>query len=173
MPARKKVGFYAGSFDPVTNGHVDIIKSCLLVVDSLIIAVGAHPSKSPMLPAALRADLLTRICAFMPEKSRISVHTFDGLAVHAAREQGATILLRGIRDGTDLDYEMQLAAMNAQLNPHIPTIFIPASPATRFISSTNVRQIARMKGDISPFVPDAVGKATVAALTHSQDKKNV
>jgi len=115
----KKIALYPGSFDPFTNGHLDILLQGLAVADEIIIA----------------------------------------LVVDAAREAGATILLRGLRDGTDLDYEMQMAGMNGAMAADVQTVFLPSSPETRPITATLVRQIASMKGDVSSFVPDAVVEA--------------
>ena len=155
-----KIALYAGSFDPVTNGHLDVVRHAVRLADKLVIAIGVHPGKTPMFSPDERLAMLKETCApLIPDaKCEIAYITFDGLVVDAARTSGATFLIRGLRDGTDLDYEMQMAGMNQTMAPEIQSVFLPASPAVRPITATLVRQIAAMGGDISGFVP-----ATVAA----------
>ena len=150
------IGLYPGSFDPLTNGHVDVIQSALAVCERIVVAIGIHPSKKPMFSVAERIEMIEEEAARLGIGDAISVSTFDGLVVEAAREAGATLLIRGLRDGTDLDYEMQMAGMNGTLAPDVRTIFVPASPSVRHITATLVRQIASMGGDVSAFVPEAV-----------------
>lgn len=160
-----RTGFYAGSFDPVTFGHLDIIARAGRVVDKLVLGVGTHVEKHPMLAARDRVGLLELAIGPLAGKAhvKLSVTTFDGLAIDAARRAGAGILIRGLRDATDFDYEVQMGQMNGALAPDIETVFLAASPATRMISSSLVKQIARMGGDISPFVPrEAIAKITQA-----------
>jgi pantetheine-phosphate adenylyltransferase len=154
----KKIALYPGSFDPFTNGHLDILLQGLAVADEIIIAIGLHSSKAGMFTFEERKDLIGKV---VPSElaHRISVISFKNLVVDAAREAGATILLRGLRDGTDLDYEMQMAGMNGAMAADVQTVFLPSSPETRPITATLVRQIASMKGDVSSFVPDAVVEA--------------
>lgn len=156
-----RVGLYAGSFDPLTNGHVDIIKSASAVCDALVIAVGVHPGKTPLFSAEERTRLIESVCADLAPclSLTLSVCTFSGTAVDAARAAGASLLLRGVRDGTDLNDEMRMALMNAAMAPEIKTVFVPASPGVRHISATLVRQIALLGGDPSPFVPRSVAAA--------------
>jgi pantetheine-phosphate adenylyltransferase len=153
-----RTAFYPGSFDPVTNGHVDVIHNACRLVDRLVIGIGIHPGKAPLFCAEERASLLLESCgAFAAEaRTALEVVTFDDLAVSAARRAGAGLLIRGLRDGSDLDYEMQLAGMNATLAPAVQTVFLPASPMVRPITATLVRQIAAMGGDVSAFVPPPV-----------------
>jgi pantetheine-phosphate adenylyltransferase len=146
-----RTALYAGSFDPVTNGHLDVIRQACRLVDRLVIAIGVHPGKAPLFSAEERAALLTET-----EGAALEIVTFNDLAVSAARRSGATIFIRGLRDGTDLDYEMQLAGMNGAMAPEVQTVFLPASTQARPITATLVRQIAGMGGDVSPFVPAAV-----------------
>ncbi|MBP1850114.1 pantetheine-phosphate adenylyltransferase [Rhizobium halophytocola] len=150
--------FYPGSFDPLTNGHLDVLLQALNVADRLIVGIGTHPGKAPLFSYAERAELIRRsLAAALPERGGdIAVVAFDGLAVDAAREAGARLLVRGLRDGSDLDYEMQMAGMNQQLAPDIQTIFLPAGTASRPITATLVRQIASMGGDVRAFVPTVV-----------------
>ena len=153
------IAFYAGSFDPPTNGHLDVIRRSFAVADEIVIAIGTHPGKAPLFTADERKAMLNEVAGPIAMGKPMLVTTFDDLTVDAARRHGATVLIRGLRDGTDLDYEMQLAGMNGNLAPDIQTIFLPASPNVRPITATLVRQIASMGGDISSFVPEVVRKA--------------
>lgn len=155
---RPRVAFYPGSFDPVTNGHVDVLREACRLVDRLVVAIGVHPGKTPMFPAEERAAMIREIAAPIERETgaKVEVTTFADLTVTAAARAGATIMIRGLRDGTDLDYEMQLAGMNAAMAPDIQTVFLPASPSVRPITATLVRQIAAMGGDVAPFVPASV-----------------
>ena len=150
--------FYPGSFDPITNGHVDVLVQALNVAEKVIVAIGIHPGKAPLFSFEERAELIRRSLAeVLPAKTGdIAVVAFDNLVVDAARTHGATLLIRGLRDGTDLDYEMQLAGMNEAMAPEVHTVFLPASPMVRPITATLVRQIAGMGGDVSTFVPPLV-----------------
>ena len=153
--------FYPGSFDPITNGHVDVLVQALNVASKVIVAIGIHPGKTPLFSLEEKGELIRQSLAeVLPERaSDISVVSFDNLVVDAARTHGAALLIRGLRDGTDLDYEMQMAGMNRQMAPDIQTVFLPAGTASRPITATLVRQIAGMGGDVSAFVPAAVLKA--------------
>ncbi|MEC9369398.1 MAG: pantetheine-phosphate adenylyltransferase [Pseudomonadota bacterium] len=153
-------GFYPGSFDPVTNGHVDIITRAARLVDKLVIGIGVHHGKKPLFSADERVAMLKEIAAPIGKaaKAEIVLTTFDNLSVDAARKAGATMMIRGLRDGTDLDYEMQLAGMNGAMAEDIETVFLAASPEVRHVTATIVRQIASMGGDTSPFVPMSVQK---------------
>lgn len=153
-----RTALYAGSFDPVTNGHIDVIRQASRLADNLVLAVGVHPGKSPLFSAVDRLDMLEQTCRPIARKAgcKLSCITFADLVVTAARKVGATILVRGLRDATDFDYEMQMAGMNAEMAPRLQTVFLPASPSVRPITATLVRQIAGMGGDISDFVPASV-----------------
>jgi pantetheine-phosphate adenylyltransferase len=161
-----RIALYTGSFDPLTNGHVDVIRGAAALCDELVIAIGAHPGKTPLFSADQRATLIREVCSAMlaDQGCKLTVNTFSGLAVAAAREAGAHILLRGLRDGSDLDYEMQMAGMNGAMAPEIRTVFLAAAPSTRHITATLVRQIAAMGGDVSSFVPAPVATALAAAF---------
>ncbi len=151
---------YTGTFDPLTNGHADVIRQASRLCGKLVVAIGVHPGKQPMFEAAQRADPIRASAASLMETGcRLEVVTFDGLAVNAARQHGATIMVRGLRDGTDFDYEMQMAGMNGAMAPDVTTVFLPASPQLRHITGTLVRQIASMGGDVSGFVPAPVAQA--------------
>ena len=153
-----RTAFYPGSFDPPTNGHLDVLRGALAIADRVVVGIGRHPSKPGFLAFASRVDVLREIAG--ADADRVEVVAFSGLVVDAAREHGATLLVRGLRDGTDLDYEMQMSGMNGAMAPGLRTVFLPADPATRHITATLVRQIHDMGGDVSPFVP----AATLAAL---------
>jgi pantetheine-phosphate adenylyltransferase len=155
-----RIAFYPGTFDPVTNGHVDLLRQAVAVADKVVVAIGINPAKSPMFTLAERQKMIAAMIKTLPTKdaSRVASTTFEGLAVEAARKAGATMIVRGLRDANDFDYEMQMAGTNAVLAPELTTIFLPASPAVRHITATLVRQIAGLNGDIAPFVPAAVAK---------------
>ena len=164
-----RIGLYTGSFDPLTNGHVDVIRNAAALCDKLIIGIGVHPGKTPLFSAEERASLITKSCRTLveAEQCQLEVQTFSGLAVEAARAAGAVMMVRGLRDGTDLDYEMQMAGMNGVLAPGIRTVFLSASPNVRYITATLVRQIAAMGGDISTFVPEPVKTALAAKFARN------
>ncbi|GLK84469.1 pantetheine-phosphate adenylyltransferase [Ancylobacter defluvii] len=153
-----RTAFYPGSFDPPTNGHVEVARATARMVDRLVIGIGVHPGKAPLFTAEERLEMLTDI--FEPiarsEGAAFECITFADLVVEAAHRHGARLLVRGLRDGTDLDYEMQMAGMNAVLRPEVQTVFLPASAGSRPITATLVRQIAGMGGDVSSFVPALV-----------------
>jgi len=153
-----RVGFYPGSFDPVTNGHIDIIARAARLVDRLVIAVGVHHGKPPLFDAKDRVAILEQQVKPLAAEAGIdiSVSTFDNLTVDAAREAGAGVIIRGLRDSGDFDYEMQMAGMNGAMAPDIETIFLAAAPEVRHVAGTFVRQIAAMGGDVTPFVPKPV-----------------
>lgn len=152
-----RTGFYSGSFDPVTNGHVDIISRSANLVSELVLGVGVHHGKSGFLSPDQRMQLLRDVCEPVTRDTglRIRVESFDTLAVDAARACGASVIIRGLRDASDFDYEVQMGQMNAQMAPDVETVFLAASPSTRMIASSLVKQIAHMGGDISGFVPPA------------------
>lgn len=162
------VGFYPGSFDPVTNGHVDIISRAARMFDKLVLAVGIHHGKTPLLSVDIRLELMEEVCVPLGADANceIKITTFDNLAVEAALMNGATVMVRGLRDASDFDYEVQMAQMNAGLSRDVDTVFFAASANTRMIASSLVKQIARMGGDISPFVPDLARRRIEAALQH-------
>ena len=152
------IALYTGSFDPVTNGHVDVVRHAAKLAGRLVIAVGVHPGKAPLFSAEDRLAMLEETCGVMVREAgcEFACITFDDLAVSTARRVGATIIVRGLRDGSDLDYEMQMAGMNAAMAPEVQTVCLPASPAVRPITATLVRQIAGMGGDVSAFVPAVI-----------------
>jgi pantetheine-phosphate adenylyltransferase len=159
-----RTGIYPGSFDPVTNGHIDIITRAAAILDTLVVAVGVHHGKKPFFPADERIAMLKEQVEPIAARTgtEIVVRTFDNLTVEAAADVGATVMIRGLRDASDLDYEMQLAGMNREMAPGIETVFLAASPNVRHIAGTLVRQIASMGGDPGPFVPGPVAAALKA-----------
>ncbi|MBP0440823.1 pantetheine-phosphate adenylyltransferase [Tianweitania sediminis] len=156
-----RVAIYAGSFDPLTNGHLDALTGSLSFADKILVAIGKQASKTPLFSFEERVELIKSAArdAVGPDADRLEVISFEGLVVRVAIERGATIMIRGLRDGTDLNYEMQMAGMNRTMAPGLQTVFLPASPAVRMITATLVRQIATMGGDITPFVPAVVATA--------------
>jgi pantetheine-phosphate adenylyltransferase len=159
-----RIAFYPGSFDPVTNGHLDVVRGAVGLADRLVIAIGTHASKTPLFSVEDRQAMITDVCAPLAKAAgcELAVTTFGGLVVDAARAAGATCIIRGIRDGTDFDYEMQMAGMNGTMAPQVQTVFLPATPATRAITATLVRQIAGMGGDVSAFVPPQIAARLAA-----------
>jgi pantetheine-phosphate adenylyltransferase len=151
----QRIALYAGSFDPVTNGHVDVVRQAAQLADRLVLAVGIHPGKAPLFTADERLDMLRETCAPVAREANCELDaiTFSDLVVQCARRVKAMMLIRGLRDATDFDYEMQMAGMNQSMAPEVQTVYLPASPAVRPITATLVRQIAGMGGDVSPFVP--------------------
>jgi pantetheine-phosphate adenylyltransferase len=156
-----RIGLYPGSFDPVTFGHVDIVRRAGKLVDRLVIAVGTHHDKHPLFSADERVALARAVLEPVAGEIglALTVATYDTLTVTAAREARASIVIRGLRDAADFDYEMQMAGMNATLAPDIETVFLASSPGTRHVAASLVRQIAAMGGDVSAFVPDIVAAA--------------
>lgn len=153
-----RIALYPGSFDPLTNGHIDIISRACRIADRLVVAVGAHHEKRAFLSADVRKALIEEEVRKIADNIEVAV--FTGLVVEAARDNGASLLVRGLRNGTDFDYEMQMAGMNQAMAPEVETVFLAAAPSINYLSSSLVRQIAGMGGDISSFVPGHIA-ATV------------
>jgi pantetheine-phosphate adenylyltransferase len=154
----RRIALFGGSFDPITLGHLDIVRQAAQLADRLVLAIGVHPGKTPLFTADERLKMLEEICAPVAREAgcEFACTTFADLVVAAAQRAGATVLVRGVRDATDFDYEMQMAGMNAAMAPDLQTVFLPASPSVRPITATLVRQIAAMGGDVSSFVPAQV-----------------
>jgi pantetheine-phosphate adenylyltransferase len=153
-----RTALYAGSFDPVTNGHLDVVRQAARLADKLVLAIGIHPGKTPMFAADERLAMLEETCGPVASRANCKLEfvTFDDLVVSAAQRAGASLLIRGLRHGTDFDYEMQMSGMNGIMAPGVQTVFLPASPEVRHITATLVRQIAAMGGDVAAFVPAPV-----------------
>lgn len=156
-----RTAIYAGSFDPMTRGHEDLIRRTLGFVDRLIVAVAQNSSKQPLFTTDERVDLMRR--AIGPE-SRIEVKNFTGLLVDFAREEGASLLIRGLRAVSDFEYEYQMALMNRHLSPGLETIFMVPSIDTTYISASLVREVARLGGDVSTLVHPIVAEAMRAKI---------
>jgi pantetheine-phosphate adenylyltransferase len=151
-----RIAIYAGTFDPVTKGHTDIIRRALRVVDKLVVGVALDTGKSPLFDLETRSRLVSEEVVRMGVESAVSVVPFQGLLVNFAREHGATLLIRGLRAVSDYEYEFQMANINNKLASEVETIFLTASESTHFISSRFVKQIAKLGGDVSPFVSESV-----------------
>lgn len=161
-----RIALYPGSFDPVSNGHLDVVRQAVGLCDKLIVAIGIHPGKKPLFSTEERLAMVREVFEPVAAKAgcAFDATTYDGLTVTSAAQHGAGIMIRGLRDGTDLDYEMQIAGMNETMAPGVQTVFVPASVAVRPITATLVRQIAAMGGDVSAFVPPSVADSLKAKL---------
>ncbi len=161
-----RIAIYPGSFDPVTNGHLDVVSHGVHLCDKLIVSIGIHSAKKALFTTEERLKMVREVFEPVAKKAGclFDCSTYDNLTVSAARAAGATIMIRGLRDGSDLDYEMRLAGMNETMAPDIHTVFTPASVAVRPIAATLIRQIAAMGGDVTPFVPASVVKRLKAKL---------
>ncbi len=159
-----RIAFYSGSFDPMTNGHLDVMTHAAALCDRLVVGVGAHPSKTALFTVEERLGMIREAAetALARENCTLEVVAFAGLAIEAAKAAGARIIVRGLRDSTDFDYEMQMAGMNGAMAPELHTVFLPASSPVRPITATLVRQIAQMGGEVAPFAPAHVVKALMA-----------
>ena len=153
MTSRERIGVYPGTFDPLTLGHLDIIRRGAHLVDRLVIGVTTNPSKSAMFSVAERMTMVSREIANMPS---VSVVEFDSLLMDFAEREGASLILRGLRAVADFEYEYQMAGMNQQLNDRIETVFLMADVSLQPIASRLVKEIARYGGSIDKFVPAAV-----------------
>ncbi len=156
---KQRIAIYPGTFDPITKGHMDIIRRALSVCDKLIIAVADDIPKTPIFAADKRAEMVQTDLEHMGlGKQAVMAMPFSGLLVDFAKEQGATILIRGLRAVSDFEYEFQLANMNLRLSPDIQTVFLPASDTHQFLASSMVKEIARLGGDVSEFVSKNVAE---------------
>ena len=154
-----KSAIFAGTFDPVTNGHVDLVDRAAPLFERLVVGVAESPGKKPALPMSLRVELAREALA---GHSNVEVRGFNGLLAHFVRDLGGGVLLRGLRAVSDFEYEFQLASMNRHLIPDVETLFLTPAEQYGFISSSLVREISRLGGDVSGFVPPAVAKALQA-----------
>ena len=161
MAAHDRVGVYPGTFDPLTLGHLDIIRRGAHLVDRLVIGVTTNPSKSPMFTVAERLAMVERETADIPN---VTVVEFDSLLMDFATREGASLILRGLRAVADFEYEYQMAGMNQQLNDDIETVFLMADVSLQPIASRLVKEIARYGGAIDKFVPPAIAADVAAKL---------
>ena len=169
MTALQRVGVYPGTFDPLTLGHLDIIRRGANLVDRLVIGVTTNPAKSPMFSVAERLTMVEREIADLPS---VSVVDFDSLLMEFAEREGASLILRGLRAVADFEYEYQMAGMNQQLNDRIETVFLMADVSLQPIASRLVKEIARYGGVIDKFVPPAVAADVAQRLKRKQEHKN-
>jgi pantetheine-phosphate adenylyltransferase len=163
----QRIGVYPGTFDPVTNGHLDIIQRATRVVDHLIVGVARNAGKGPLFSTDERVEMVRDdVSQLNTNGTRIEVRAFDSLLMHFASEVGASVIIRGLRAVSDFEYEFQMAGMNARLNPRIETVFLMASDRHQFISSRFVKEIGRLGGDISHFVSKGVAARLSDRFAH-------
>jgi pantetheine-phosphate adenylyltransferase len=158
-PARAglyRIGLYPGTFDPLTNGHLDIIGRAAKMVDKLVIGVAINAEKGPLFSLDERVAMIEEACASRAAVTRIDVRPFDTLLVKFAAEVGAGVIIRGLRAVSDFEYEFQMVGMNQKLTQEIETVFLMADPTCQAIASRLVKEIARLEGDVSKFVPPEV-----------------
>ncbi len=161
----KIIAIYPGSFDPVTNGHLDLIERAVKIFDQLVVAVLLNPEKDPLFTVPERVEMLRQVTAHIP---RVQVDTFDGLLVDYARRHQARVLLRGIRAVSDYEYELQMALMNRQLEPEIETVFMLPAEAYSYLSSHLVREVGRLGGSLKDLVPPLVEERIRARVAGSR-----
>jgi pantetheine-phosphate adenylyltransferase len=157
--SKERIGVYPGTFDPITNGHTDVILRATKIVDRLIIGVARNIGKGPLFSTEERVEIVRDEIAHLadaPTRKRVEVRPFDNLLMHFAMEVGASVIVRGLRAVSDFEYEIQMAGMNNRLNPNIETVFLMANDRFQFISSRLVKEIGQLGGDISPFVSPRV-----------------
>jgi pantetheine-phosphate adenylyltransferase len=153
---------YAGSFDPITYGHLDLIERASKLFASVIIAIGRHPTKKSLFSFAERVDLLREVTQGM---QNVRIESFEGLLIHYCERVGARVIVRGLRAATDFEYELQIAHANADMAPNIDTIFLPTRTNYGFVSASLVREIASHGGDVSHYVPPPVCVALKAKFS--------
>ena len=167
------VGVYPGTFDPVTNGHLDIITRATRIVDRLIVAIAANPGKVPMFSLQERVEMMQEQVALLRngDGSRIEVRPFDELLMHFVEKLGATTIVRGLRAVSDFEYEFQRALLIKRIDPEIETVFMMTSAEYSFLSSSGVRELAAFGGKIDPLVPDDVAERLREHYNARQNKK--
>lgn len=151
-------GMYPGTFDPVTNGHLDIMRRAVKLVDKLVIGVAINEAKKPLFSLEERVEMVHETIASFADQAEIVVQPFDNLLMHFAEEVGADVIVRGLRAVSDFEYEFQMVAMNQKLNPHIETVFLMADPQHQAVASRLVKEIANLDGDVKHFVPANIEK---------------
>lgn len=159
-----RIAVYAGSFDPATLGHLDLIERASVLFENVIVAIGVHPTKSPLFTADERKDLILEVTKHLPN---VSVDSFDGLLIQYCLQKGAGVIVRGLRVATDFEYELQIAHANADLGPSIDTVFLPTRTNHGFVSASLVREIASHGGDVSRYAPKAVCDALAKKFAKS------
>lgn len=171
----ERIGIYPGTFDPITNGHLDIIQRATRILDRLVVAIAVSDGKGPLFTIEERLEMAREECAVLVKAGngnieRVEVRSFDGLLMHFVKQQGANIIIRGLRAVSDFDYEFQMAGMNARIAPDVETVFLMASERQTFISSRFVKEIARLGGDITSFVPPGVARRLVTQFEQKGGK---
>jgi pantetheine-phosphate adenylyltransferase len=159
-----RVGLYPGTFDPMTNGHLDIIGRAVKLVDKLVIGVAINEGKGPLFTLEERVEMIVRETRHLREIAEIDVKPFESLTIQFARQVGASVVVRGLRAVADFEYEFQMTAMNQQLDRDIETVFLMADPRHQAVASRLVKEIARLDGDISLFVPPGVAHGLMAKV---------
>lgn len=162
-----RIGLYPGTFDPVTNGHIDIIKRAIKLVDRLVIGVAQNDDKGPLFSTQERVEMLQTAVAPLQDGTVIEVRPFSSLLMHFAEEVEASVIIRGLRAVADFEYEFQMTAMNQRLNSQIETVFLMADPRHQAIASRLVKEIARLGGRIDSFVSPEVAERVLAKVRES------
>jgi pantetheine-phosphate adenylyltransferase len=153
-----RLAVYAGSFDPPTLGHLDLIERASALFSDVIVGIGRHPTRHPLFTVDERLDLVRRVSAHLPN---VTVEAFDGLLIQFCKDKKARVIVRGLRAATDFEYELQIAHANADLEPEVDTVFLPTRTKNGFISASLVREIASHHGDVSRYAPALVCEALV------------
>ena len=170
---KRRIGVYPGTFDPITNGHYDIIRRALHIVDHLVIGVARNDAKGPLFSTDERVEIVRDEMNYLDngDGERIEVRAFDTLLMHFAESVGASVIVRGLRAVSDFEYEIQMTAMNARLNPNVETVFLMASDRYQFIASRLVKEIGALGGDISHFVSPRVAARLLDRFGRARGKK--
>ena len=171
--SKERIGIYPGTFDPITNGHADIILRATKIVDRLVIGVARNIGKGPLFSTKERVEIVEEEVAHLTDaaaRKRVEVRPYENLLMHFAMEQGATMILRGLRAVSDFEYEFQMAGMNNRLNPNIETVFLMANDKYQFIASRLVKEIAQLGGDITPFVSARVAQRITDRFSEGRKK---
>jgi pantetheine-phosphate adenylyltransferase len=153
-----RTGLYAGTFDPITNGHIDLVGRAVKLVDRLVIGVAVNRDKGPLFSLDERVEMIREEVSALSNGSEIVVRPFENLLMHFAEEVGAKVIIRGLRAATDFEYEFQMTGMNQKLDREIETVFLMADPSLQAIASRWVKEIARLGGEVSAFVPPRVAE---------------
>lgn len=156
MPLNRRIVIYPGSFDPVTNGHLDIVQRACRLFDHVVVAISHNPLKSPLFSLEERQELLELALKPLIRRKKVSVDFFDGLLVRYARQRGARAIVRGLRAVSDFEYEFQMALMNRHQTPEVETVFLMPDEKYTYLSSTLLKEIVRMGGEIGRFIPPAL-----------------
>ncbi|MCL2505761.1 MAG: pantetheine-phosphate adenylyltransferase [Alphaproteobacteria bacterium] len=179
MPAKKNmnIGLYPGTFDPITNGHLDVIVRASKLVDKVVIGVACNQNKSPLFSAEERVHMVSaEIAPLLKIRNgtpNIEVMAFDNLLVHFAHSIGASVIIRGLRAVSDFEYEIQMSSLNKKLCPELETIFLPATDGIQFISSTFVKEVSKLGGDIRHFVSEEIAVKLEKVMRNSSSRKKV